>query len=107
MHSAQEHYRIPQDRMLSYLERLSGFRYENFSSDLLGVLGDFRRGRDAHSADLCVKPDEGGNVRLVVLEGVDVAFRSLLDGFLVDLLTSCRANHWARIRKRFALYSSE
>jgi hypothetical protein len=45
-------------------------------------------GEDAHPADLYVKLDQGRYVRLIVLERVDIAFRSRLDEFLVEFLSA-------------------
>src|SRR5262249_10545505 len=61
-------------------------RVENRSFDLLGVLEDCLGGQDAHPGDFGVKTDQGGNVRIIVLQCVDMAFRSLLDELFVQLL---------------------
>ena len=41
---------------------------------------------DAHPADLCIESDEGRQVWFVVLERVDMGFRSLIDELLVEFL---------------------
>src|SRR5262245_3556206 len=61
-------------------------RIEDRSFDSLGVLEDCLGGQDAHPSDFGVKPDQGGNVRIIVLQRVDMAFRSLLDELFVQLL---------------------
>jgi hypothetical protein len=42
-------------------------RIENLSSGLFRVFDDLWRGKDAHPANFCVKPDQGGNVCFIVL----------------------------------------
>ena len=56
---------------------------DNLFNNLVGAVDDPCRGQHAHSADFRVKPHQAGNVRFVVLERVDVQFRSLLDEFFV------------------------
>ena len=53
------------------------------SDDLIGTVHDVRRGYDPHSADLGIEPDERRQVRLVVLERVDMGSRSLFDEVFV------------------------
>src|SRR5262249_49150247 len=50
---------------------------DDLSSDFFGAFENLCRRQDAHSAYLCVKPDQGGNVCLIVLERMDIAFRGL------------------------------
>jgi len=59
---------------------------EDRSFDLLGMLEDCLGRQDAHPSDLGVKPDQGCNIRITVLQRVDMAFRSLLDELFVQLL---------------------
>ena len=59
-------------------------RIDDPSSGQLSTFDDLWRGQDSHPADLYVKLDHCRYVRLVVLERVDVAFRSRLDEFLVE-----------------------
>jgi hypothetical protein len=66
----------------------NGSRVDDLSFDLFGAFEDLWRGQDAHPAQLCVKPDQCGNVCFIVLERVDIAFRSLLDEFLVEVLSA-------------------
>src|SRR5258708_17266471 len=63
-------------------------RIDDPSCDRLSTFDDLRRGQDAHPADLYVKLDQCRYVRLVVLERVDIAFRSRLDEFLVEFLSA-------------------
>jgi hypothetical protein len=54
----------------------------------LSTFDDLWRGQDSHPADLYVKLDHCRYVRLVVLERVDVAFRSRLEEFLLEFLSA-------------------
>ena len=47
---------------------------DDISFDLSGAFEDLWRGKDAHPAQLCVELDQRGNVRLSVLERMDIAF---------------------------------
>src|SRR5262252_3182544 len=64
-----------------------GIRIDDLFSYLLGCFDHARRRQDAHSGDLRVDPDQGGDIRLAVLQRVDVTFRSFLDELLVELLS--------------------
>jgi hypothetical protein len=63
-------------------------RIDDPSCDRLSTFDDLWRGQDAHPADLYVKLDQCRYVRLVVLERVDIAFRSRFDEFLVEFLAA-------------------
>ena len=56
--------------------------------DFFGTFEDPRRGQDAHSAQICVKPNQAGNVRFVVLERVNIAFGGLFNEFFVEVLSA-------------------
>src|SRR3984893_11905526 len=62
-------------------------RIDDPSRDQLGTFDHLRRGQDPHSAHPDVKLDQRRCVRFVVLERVDIAFRSHLDKFVVELLS--------------------
>ena len=59
---------------------------DDLFSDLFGAGEHSRRGQDAHSANLGVKPDQCWSFWLFVLERVRVAFRCFLDEFFIKLL---------------------
>src|SRR5215831_7575714 len=56
---------------------------EDRSFNLLGLHDDSLGRQDAHPGEFGVKPDQRGNVRTIVLQRVDMAFRSLLDELFV------------------------
>jgi hypothetical protein len=56
---------------------------------LFSAFEDLRRqGHNAHHAQPCVNLDQRGNVCFIVLERVDIAFRSYLDEPLVEVLST-------------------
>src|SRR3984893_838609 len=62
-------------------------RIDDPSRDQLGSFDHLRRGQNAHSAHPDIKLDQCRCVRFVVLERVDIAFRSCLYKFFVEFLS--------------------
>lgn len=60
---------------------------DNTFNDLVCAFDNRCGGKNTHSAYLRVKPHQAGNVWFVVLERVDIQFRSLLYEFFVQLLS--------------------
>ena len=61
-------------------------RIEDLSHDLFSAFENLRRGEDPHPVQSCVKLYQTGNIRFVLLERVDIAFRSLLDELFLEVL---------------------
>ena len=73
---AKQVHRPAIDHLPQFEEGLVGRQIciDDISFDLSGAFEDLWRGKDAHPAQLCVELDQRGNVRLSVLERMDIAF---------------------------------
>src|SRR5262249_30761226 len=59
---------------------------DDLPRDAFGAGDDLGRGQDSHPVYLGVDPDQSGDVRLGVLERVDIARRGLLDELPIEVL---------------------